>query len=141
MRPTTRAGGPKASACRAEVDDRIAAALKSQAAPRDDVAGDVAEVDVALGDDDPVALDATIVRLAGELRTRGLTIGRLLRAALETGAWRALGYSSFDRYVVERLGMSRAAAQAKMSLARRCAALPDLAAASTTDASAPPAPR
>jgi hypothetical protein len=75
---------------REAVEDKIAAAFEPLAGPREDVAADVAEVEEPRGRRDPVAIDAAIVRAAGELRTRDLEAGRLLRAVLETGAWRAV---------------------------------------------------
>ncbi|MCC6625167.1 MAG: HNH endonuclease [Deltaproteobacteria bacterium] len=76
--------------------------------------------------DDPVALDGAIVDIASRLHSRDLEIGRLAREMQSSCGWRALGFVTFAHFVRERLGMSLAAMQAKMSLARRCEALPAL---------------
>ncbi|MCC6620600.1 MAG: HNH endonuclease [Deltaproteobacteria bacterium] len=115
----------EAQAARDGARDMLEAAFEGLAAPR--VAFDETPPlasDIAV--DDPVAIDQAIVDIAGRLRARDLEIGRLAREVQDAGGWRALGYVNFAHYVRERLGMSLAAVQAKMSLFRKAKALPVL---------------
>ncbi|MCC6621293.1 MAG: DUF222 domain-containing protein [Deltaproteobacteria bacterium] len=105
--------------------DALEAAFDGLIAPRVAL-DDVPIVPNGPDDDNPVALDGVIVDIAGKLRARDLEIGRLAREMQDAGGWRALGFVTFSHFVRERLGMSLAAVQAKMSLARRCEALPAL---------------
>jgi len=91
----------------------------------------------AVAPDDPIAplppdadarvIDEHVTKVAAELRSRDVAIGHIARVMLEREGWALLGYSSFDHFVRERLGLSRACVRAKMSLAARCDALPPLA--------------
>jgi len=77
-------------------------------------------------DADARALDDYMTKVAAELRARDVRIGRLVRVMLEREGWALLGYASFEHFVHERLGLSRASVQSKMGLAARCDALPPL---------------
>ena len=77
----------------------------------------------------PVETDARLRKLAAELANRDLEIGRLARAFLGADAHFKLGYASREQYVRERLGVSYASLKARMTLARRCHALPEVAVA------------
>ncbi|MCC6624810.1 MAG: hypothetical protein IT385_26405, partial [Deltaproteobacteria bacterium] len=116
----------EAQAARDGARDRLEAAFEGLAAPRLVLDDAPAVPPEAEGDDDPVAIDRLIVDIAGRLRARDLEIGRLAREAQDSGAWRPLGFINFAHFVRERLGMSLAAVQAKMSLAQKCEVLPAL---------------
>ncbi len=78
---------------------------------------------------DPHALDAHLRDLAHRLDRRDSALGELALEFWEADGWRHLGYASIGQYVRERLGLSRASLDARMTLARRVRRLPQVAAA------------
>ncbi|MGF1464963.1 MAG: HNH endonuclease [Sandaracinaceae bacterium] len=70
--------------------------------------------------DDPVALDRIIVDLSARLASRDLWFGALLSRFLLARGWQRLGYASEQQWFDERLGMARATARRRVTLARRC---------------------
>jgi len=113
----------------ARIRERFEAEFEPLLAPRPALDPDESAPVKVPDDNDPVAVDGVIVKLAREIQGRELAVGRLAITFCETGAWRGLGYASFAHFARERLGMSRSAVMAKMALARRCEALPPVGAA------------
>ncbi len=74
--------------------------------------------------DGPLAIDRRLVReLAPRLASCDLAFGRLLARFFRARGWRVLGFASETQYARERLGMSRSAVYARMTLANRAAHL------------------
>jgi len=53
-----------------------------------------------------VALDRKLMRIKGQIRRRWLEMGRVLAEIQETLAYRDLGYSNFQQYAEDRVGIS-----------------------------------
>ncbi len=68
----------------------------------------------------PLAIDRRLMReLAPRLASYDLSFGRALAKFFAVRGWKVLGFASEKQYAVERLGMSRSAAYARMRLAKR----------------------
>ena len=81
------------------------------------VAGPVAPSDPPAAGD-PLALEARLAEAIRVLRTIEPRIGRLLRVVVDQRIYRSLGYSTFDDYVRERLGISARKAWALLKVER-----------------------
>ncbi len=78
---------------------------------------------------DPHALDTHLRDIARQLNRRDTALGELALEFWEADGWRHLGYATVGQYVRERLGLSRASLDARMTLARRARRLPQVVAA------------
>jgi hypothetical protein len=81
---------------------------------------------------DASAIDAELRRLASELATRDLALGRLAEAFWKADGWRRLGYATAVQYARERLGTSLSSMETKRGLARRVEEMPPLSTAIET---------
>jgi len=75
---------------------------------------------------DPVALDASLRRLVEARSHADVAFGRQAEIVKRMGAWRLLGFTSFDRYCRERLGLSERTVNERIKLENRMVALPEL---------------
>lgn len=80
------------------------------------------------------AIDARLRDVASKLARRDLELGELARRADFHEIWRILGYRSLDHYARERIGLSPSSVSARVALAKRVAALPELREAITAGA-------
>ena len=94
-----------------------------------DVVVAVATAKIAPPPRDPVALDAHLRALSSRLQRRDHRLGARARRLWAVDGWSHLGYASPTQYAHERLGCSLAAVKARMTLARRCDLVPEVAVA------------
>lgn len=75
------------------------------------------------------AIDGKLREAARELAWRDLELGELGRRVIEHDVWKVLGYSSFEHYFRERVGLSPSSMGARVALAKRVVVLPEIEAA------------
>ncbi len=81
--------------------------------------------------EEPYALDKCMREWTAELATRDLALADLARQMSGGRGYVSLGYASFEQYARERIGLSPSAMKARVTLARRVGALPEIRAAVT----------
>ena len=108
--------GPVDQDLRDAVADAIAAAVAAAAKPGPSPAPP-----------DPAALDQHLRDLDAQLQRRDRALGERARVFWDAAGWYHLGYASPTQYAHERLGASLASLKARMTLARGCARLPEVA--------------
>lgn len=85
------------------------------------------EPEASLESADEFALDLEMRELVDSLDSIDVDLGKLLRRVVDLRIHRALGFSSFELYVQERLGISPAKARALVAVERRTKDSPELA--------------
>ncbi len=119
----------RAALAEAERAAEVAAEARFSNAPVAREPGDDAEIELP---EDPYALDTMMRAWATQLATRDLALAELASQMFGGRLVARLGYASFEQYVRERLGLSPSALKARLTLARRVGATPELGVALET---------
>ena len=93
----------------------------------DALADAVADMDPGPPPRGPAALDQHLRDLNAQLQRRDRALGERAQALWDAAGWHHLGYASPTQYAHERVGVSLASLKARMTLARGCARLPEVA--------------
>ena len=118
--------GAEARAFRLELQalrERAEAAVEAMR-PNDEVAA--SEGLVVSWPDDAAAIDQQLRSLAANLAVRDIELGELACAIVDHEAWRTFGYTSFDHYCRERIGLAPSSVATRIALTRRFAVVPEV---------------
>jgi len=109
--------------------ERMAKAVRAQLAALEEAAGVIAGMDGEPMDLNPMALDARAKKLAKARLNHDSALGPLLVLVVDEKVYKQVGYTRFEDYCRDRLGMTARAARQRVWLERKMCALPELRAA------------
>ena len=109
--------------------ERMEKVVRAQLAALEEAAGVIAGMDGEPVDTNPMALDARAKKLAKARLNHDSALGPLLVLVVDEKIYKEVGYTRFEDYCRDRLGMTARAARQRVWLERKMCALPEIRAA------------